>query len=86
MRESIVVICPTPQASAHAADWHDGQFAHDVHAGFALRASECTCGQGLTKPTHQVGRQDDAEILIQENGVGQIATNLFSINHPCDYS
>jgi hypothetical protein len=28
MREKIVVICPTPQAPTHAADWHDGQSAH----------------------------------------------------------
>jgi hypothetical protein len=31
MRERIVLICPTPQARTHAADWHDGQFAHGVH-------------------------------------------------------
>jgi hypothetical protein len=38
MRERIVVICPTRQANAPAADWHDGQFAHRAHAGFAWRA------------------------------------------------
>jgi hypothetical protein len=40
MRERIVVICPTPQAKMHTTDWHDGQFAHGVHAGFAGRAKE----------------------------------------------
>jgi hypothetical protein len=35
MRERIVLICPTRQAKAHAADWHDGQFAHGAHARFA---------------------------------------------------
>jgi hypothetical protein len=34
IRESIVVICPT----APAADWHDGQIAHEAHAKFARRA------------------------------------------------
>jgi len=38
MRESIVVICPTPQARRRAADWRDGQFAHGVYAGIARRA------------------------------------------------
>jgi hypothetical protein len=38
MRENIVVICPTPQARTHAADWHDGQFAHANYAGLARRA------------------------------------------------
>jgi hypothetical protein len=33
MRGSIVLICPTPQALMHAADWHDGQFSHGAHAG-----------------------------------------------------
>jgi hypothetical protein len=32
MAESIVVICPTPQAGTPATDWHDGQFAHGAHA------------------------------------------------------
>jgi hypothetical protein len=35
MREKIVLICPTPQARTHAADWHDGQFAHAAYAGIA---------------------------------------------------
>jgi hypothetical protein len=35
MREKIVLICPTPQASIPAADWHDGQFAHGAYAGIA---------------------------------------------------
>jgi len=35
MRESIVSICPTEQARTHAADWHDGQFAHGGCAGGA---------------------------------------------------
>ena len=39
MRESIVVICPTEQAPRGATDWHDGQFAHGVHAGIARRAN-----------------------------------------------
>jgi hypothetical protein len=38
MRGKIVPICPTPQAMMRAADWHDGQFAHGVHAGVACRA------------------------------------------------
>jgi hypothetical protein len=38
MDEKIVPICPTPQAMMRAADWHDGQFAHGVHAGVACRA------------------------------------------------
>ncbi len=38
MRERIVLICPTEQARTHAADWHDGQFAHGAHAGTARRA------------------------------------------------
>ena len=38
MRENIVLICPTPQARIPAADWHDGQFAHGVHAGGDCRA------------------------------------------------
>src|SRR5882724_9636987 len=42
MAESIVVICPTEQARTHAADWHDGQLAHGVHAGIARRPSECS--------------------------------------------
>jgi hypothetical protein len=37
MRERIVVICPTPQAPIRAADWHDGQFPHRVHAGVSCR-------------------------------------------------
>jgi hypothetical protein len=37
MREKIVLICPTPQARTHAADWHDGQFSHGAHAGIACR-------------------------------------------------
>ena len=37
MREKIVPICPTEQAPIHAADWHDGQFAHGVYAGAACR-------------------------------------------------
>jgi hypothetical protein len=40
MRERIVLICPTPQARMRAADWHDGQFVHGVHAGVACRAGE----------------------------------------------
>jgi hypothetical protein len=32
MAEIIVVICPTTQARAPAANWHDGQFAHDGNA------------------------------------------------------
>jgi hypothetical protein len=36
MAESIVVICPTPQALMPAADWHDGQYAHGVHAGVVI--------------------------------------------------
>jgi hypothetical protein len=40
MREKIVVICPTPQAPIHAADWHDGQFLYGMHAGFACLARE----------------------------------------------
>jgi hypothetical protein len=35
---SIVVICPTTQAHAPAANWHDGQFAHGGNAGRACRA------------------------------------------------
>ena len=37
MGETIVVICPTPQACTPAADWHDGQIAHAAHARFARR-------------------------------------------------
>jgi len=41
MRESIVLICPTPQARMPAADWHDGQLAHacmhDVHGGITIK-------------------------------------------------
>jgi hypothetical protein len=33
MRESMVLICPTEQASVRAADWRDGQFAHGGCAG-----------------------------------------------------
>jgi hypothetical protein len=38
MRESIGVICPTPQALMRAADRHDGQFGHEAHAGVVCRA------------------------------------------------
>jgi hypothetical protein len=38
MRGSIVVICPTVQAQTPATDWHDGQFAHGMHAETARRA------------------------------------------------
>jgi hypothetical protein len=37
MAEKIVLICPTRQARTDAADWHDGQFPHDVHAEIACR-------------------------------------------------
>jgi hypothetical protein len=37
MRERIVLICPTEQALIRAADWHDGQFPHGVHAGVSCR-------------------------------------------------
>jgi len=47
MDEKIVPICPTPQAMMRAADWHDGQFAHGVHAGAACRADECASGIAL---------------------------------------
>jgi hypothetical protein len=43
MRENIVVICPTPQAAMHAAEWHDGQLVHGAHAGIARRA-RCLIG------------------------------------------
>jgi hypothetical protein len=38
MREKKVLICPTEQARTHAADWHDGQLAHGVHAVRRRRA------------------------------------------------
>jgi len=37
----MVLICPTPQARTHAADWHDGQSAQRVHAETARRVSAC---------------------------------------------
>jgi hypothetical protein len=46
MCENIVVICPTPQATMYATDWHDGQFGRGVHAGIVRRgisASEADC-------------------------------------------
>ena len=36
MGETMVLICPTPQARTHAADWHDGLFR-------AKRDSKLTC-------------------------------------------
>ena len=48
MAESIAVICPTPQAKARAADWHDGQFAHGMHAGVGCRV-KLTCGNSAAK-------------------------------------
>jgi hypothetical protein len=36
MAESIVVICPTPQALVHAADWRDGQFVHGIMRGLPV--------------------------------------------------
>src|SRR5260370_23410362 len=42
MRESIVVICPTPQARTRADNWRYGQFAHRVHVGGACRAQTDT--------------------------------------------
>src|SRR6266852_1147877 len=56
MRESIVVICPTEQARTYAADWHDGQFAHGVHAGIA-------CRQVSTRTQH--GRHNRGTVLTQ---------------------
>jgi hypothetical protein len=47
MGGNMVLICPTPQARTHAADWHDGQLAHGVHAETARRPSEYT-GAALT--------------------------------------
>jgi hypothetical protein len=41
MAASIVVICPTPQAPMGAADWHDGQFAHGMHAEVACPPGIC---------------------------------------------
>jgi hypothetical protein len=40
MPESMVLICPTRQAKVRAADWHDGQFAHEECAEIARRATE----------------------------------------------
>jgi hypothetical protein len=42
MRETLLVICPTRQAWAPAADWHDGQIVHGVYAGFTRRVAAAT--------------------------------------------
>ncbi len=55
MREKMVLICPTPQARTHAADWHDGQLAHGVHAESACRASRC---MSAVRPSQQRHRPD----------------------------
>ncbi|WP_284424002.1 MULTISPECIES: hypothetical protein, partial [unclassified Bradyrhizobium] len=36
---NIVLICPTTQGRAHAANWLDGQFAQSCHDQTARRAS-----------------------------------------------
>jgi hypothetical protein len=62
MRESIVVICPTEQALTPATDWHDGQFAHGMHAEIARRASMCTrtIGSERVSPPQQAARASTA--------------------------
>jgi hypothetical protein len=57
MRESIAVICPTPQARTPAADRHDGQFAHGsaFHPGRIDDALYCAYFSKASTPNHKAG-------------------------------
>jgi hypothetical protein len=63
MREKIVLICPTPQAPMPAADWHDGQSEHGVHAEIARRANECS-------PEKNIGRHSRQRTIRIDGGIG----------------
>jgi hypothetical protein len=63
MGEKMLLICPTPQARTHAADWHDGQLVHGAHAGVTRRGSACqrncrTFAVGGTKAKCRMRRAD----------------------------
>ena len=59
MREKVVLICPTWQAPTPATDWHDGQFAHGVHAEIARRASACAAASRGRHSRERTHRQRD---------------------------
>jgi hypothetical protein len=72
MRESMVLICPTPQARMPAADWHDGQLAHGAHAGLyseglgrhppaSLKCRSCRKGRHAP-PVHMIKLTERREI------------------------
>jgi hypothetical protein len=47
--QTMLLICPTPQARVRAADWRDGQFAQSTHAQIARRAqSHAASNSGAT--------------------------------------
>src|SRR6266700_5367261 len=68
MRESIVVICPTGQASTRAALWRDGQIRHGWHARVARRAKSIGRGRDVTCFTEKASGRDDTAVRIRSDG------------------
>src|SRR6266700_1013910 len=68
MRESIVVICPTGQASTRAALWRDGQIRHGWHARVARRAKSIGRGRDVTCFTEKASGRDDTPVRTRSDG------------------
>jgi hypothetical protein len=70
----VLLIWVFRQRRAHAADWHDGQFAHDTHARFSL----CLSGKSVCPHAFASHRLDGSTFIFGES-IERCATDLPNI-------